>query len=151
MTPERWSKIKELFSSAQDISDAEREELLLRACGGDAELKGEVEKLLEASRDDDFLEDSAVAEVASAHNRDDAVSDEAPPRFFAGATLNDRYGIVRLLGRGRRHARRSGQSRTADEKLLRRPRKDLKHFDYTFDDSTVQNVFSTDIAEFTKF
>ena len=100
MTPERWSKIKELFSSAQDISDAEREDFLLRACGGDAELKGEVEKLLEASRDDDFLEDSAVAEVASAYDRDDGISEEAPPRFSAGATLNDRYGIVRLLGRG---------------------------------------------------
>lgn len=106
MTPERWNKIKDLFSSAQDCTEAERSAYLLRACGGDQQLRHEVEKLLHASREDDFLENSAVAEVASLFDDDrtaamnSPVSQDSPPRLKGGTLLNDRYEIVRLLGRG---------------------------------------------------
>lgn len=107
MTAERWNKIKALFSSAQDVAVDERDNFLSRACGGDEELKIEVEKLLSSDRDDDaFLQDSAVAQVASIFDSDRtagldfAVSDEVAPRFEAGAMVNERYKIERLLGRG---------------------------------------------------
>ena len=106
MTPERWSKIKELFSSAQDCRESERDEFLLRACDGDLGLKDEVEKLLGAARDDEFLEDSAVIEAVSLFEGDSTaamgvmVSPESPQRFSAGFVISERYEILRLLGRG---------------------------------------------------
>src|SRR5687768_10676222 len=105
MTPERWKKIKALFSSAQDVSEDEREKYLTRACGGDAELKSEVEKLLDSHREDDaFMQNTAVEEAASVFDGEITAglttSDEPPPRFEPGSLLNERYEIVRLLGRG---------------------------------------------------
>lgn len=106
MTPERWNKIKDLFSSAQDCPEAERGDFLLRACGGDLALRNEVEKLLSSARDDDFLANSAVIEAVSMFEGDPtaamgvAVSKETPPRYADGSVINDRYEIVCLLGRG---------------------------------------------------
>ena len=46
MTPARWSQIKELFSAALELSESERPRFLESACGGDADLRAEVERLL---------------------------------------------------------------------------------------------------------
>ena len=46
MTPERWSQIKELFSAALETPESERARFLESACGGDAELCAEVERML---------------------------------------------------------------------------------------------------------
>ncbi len=106
MTPERWDKIKNLFSSAQECSGAERSEFLLRACGGDLELKDEVEKLLNSARDDKFLGQSAVAEIVSMFEGGTTAalgtraSGDTPSRYDEGDLINDRYEIIRLLGRG---------------------------------------------------
>lgn len=106
MTPERWNKIKDLFSSAQECPEAERDEFLLRACGGDAELRDEVEKLLKSDRDDNFLKDSAMAEAVSIFEGDSTAamgvpaSRDTPPRYAEGVVINERYEIVRMLGRG---------------------------------------------------
>ncbi len=106
MTADRWQKIKELFSAAQGQPEDERAELLTRACGGDAELRSEVEKLLGSHVEDSFLEHSAtkdLGELISFEFSDAAdvlVSMDAPQRLEPGATLNDRYQIIRLLGRG---------------------------------------------------
>jgi hypothetical protein len=40
MTPERWSRIKEIFGAALETPPAERGVYLDSACGGDAELRG---------------------------------------------------------------------------------------------------------------
>lgn len=100
MTPERWKKIKALFSSAQDCPVEERDNFLTRECAGDLELKMEVERLLDSARQDSFLEDSAVAGVASMFAGEEGDDAAVAERLRGGDTLNDRYEIVRLLGRG---------------------------------------------------
>jgi len=105
MTPELWDKIKTLFSSAQDLPAGERKGFLTGACDGDAILRREVEKLLDSHEvDDNFLEDSAVAEAAIIFDeRKAAQNGSTPPissQFDAGMVVNDRYQIIRLLGRG---------------------------------------------------
>lgn len=46
MTPERWERIKEIFRDALEKPAAERSSFLGKACGGDAEMRDEVERLL---------------------------------------------------------------------------------------------------------
>jgi hypothetical protein len=46
VNPERYARVKELFLEASELPDARRRTLLDRACGGDAELRTEVETLL---------------------------------------------------------------------------------------------------------
>ncbi len=107
MDAERWNKIKVLFSSAQDCPEDERAEFLDRACGDDTDLKSEVEKLLDScGEDDSFLQNSAIEEYAAIFEGEttegigSAGADGSAPRFDVGTLLNDRYEIMRLLGRG---------------------------------------------------
>jgi serine/threonine protein kinase/tetratricopeptide (TPR) repeat protein len=46
MTPERWRQVEEIFNSALELANSEREQYLAQACGADASLRGEVERLL---------------------------------------------------------------------------------------------------------
>jgi serine/threonine protein kinase/tetratricopeptide (TPR) repeat protein len=46
MTPQRWSRIKEVYGAALEKPEQERPAFLDSACGGDAELRTEVERLL---------------------------------------------------------------------------------------------------------
>ena len=46
MTPQRWSRVKEVFFRARETSEEEREAYLESACGDDQELRDEVELLL---------------------------------------------------------------------------------------------------------
>lgn len=107
MNAERWNKIKILFSSAQDCPEDERADFLGRACGGDKDLRIQVEKLLDSYvEDDSFLQNSAIEEYAGIFDGETTAgiglpgSDPASPRFDVGALLNERYEIIRLLGRG---------------------------------------------------
>ena len=50
MTPERWSRIKEVFGSALELQEAERLAFLRENCGSDSSLREEVERLLDAER-----------------------------------------------------------------------------------------------------
>jgi len=51
MTPQRWAQIKEMFGSAFERPEAERSAFLDSACDGDAELRADVERLLEQGDD----------------------------------------------------------------------------------------------------
>ena len=51
MTPERWEKVGEIFSSAAEMDTAEREEYLRNACGDDSTLLSEVRSLLDAGNE----------------------------------------------------------------------------------------------------
>lgn len=46
MRPERWQQLKQVFQSALERDPAERSAFLHQACGGDAELRSEVESLI---------------------------------------------------------------------------------------------------------
>jgi serine/threonine protein kinase len=62
MTPDRWSQIDQLLAKALELHEARRAAFLAEACGGDAELRREVESLLVAHRnaEEDFLTTPAL-------------------------------------------------------------------------------------------
>ncbi len=51
MTPERWEKVGEIFTSASEMDTSEREAYLRSACGDDSSLLSEVRSLLDAGND----------------------------------------------------------------------------------------------------
>ncbi|MBS1827922.1 MAG: serine/threonine protein kinase [Acidobacteria bacterium] len=60
MTPERWPEVKRILYQAMELPVAEREVFLEGACGGDSELRGEVESLLQASEQEDVILDTSI-------------------------------------------------------------------------------------------
>ena len=46
MTPQRWAQIKEIFGAALEQPEGKRDAFLDSACGGDADLRAEVERML---------------------------------------------------------------------------------------------------------
>lgn len=111
LQPERWRRIREIFAEALDADDRGRTEILDRACGGDPELRREVESLLSADsriqRDDRaerFL-DSVVGEYASSlFSHLDALPEmleesSEPPDRRIGRAIGP-YTITGVLGEG---------------------------------------------------
>lgn len=97
MKPERWKRIEEVYHSAQDRPDAERDSFLQQACGGDQDLLREVESLLKhGATSHSLLDTPAVAIVAKAL----AVEESQPdlPRL-EGRTVSH-YRILQAIGRG---------------------------------------------------
>ena len=94
MTPERWQQIKEILATALETPPAVREEYLNESCAEDAELRQEVELLLEreTSLDSRFLGQDVLAEVAA----DVLPSDENP---WIGRRVGA-YEIVEQIGAG---------------------------------------------------
>ncbi|MBK7876210.1 MAG: serine/threonine protein kinase [Planctomycetes bacterium] len=87
MNHERLRRAEELFDAVCDLSRAERDAVLERECAGDAELRGQVERLL--------------ARDADAHALDRPVLEL--DRSAADAPLPDRigrYAVLRVLGEG---------------------------------------------------
>lgn len=106
MTPQKWKKVKSVFSQLLELPSDERPEFLNRVCADDAELKSEVEHLLASYNEDDpFLENSALKEVADImfeekKGNGDFFFKTEKPYFESGTVLNGRYEIIRQLGRG---------------------------------------------------
>ncbi|MBI2837854.1 MAG: protein kinase [Acidobacteria bacterium] len=80
MNPDRWLRIKAVFQEACEIDAGERARYLAQACGDDADLRSEVEKLI-----------AADAEVNEAPKRESARPQW--PRIGP-------YEIIREIGRG---------------------------------------------------
>ena len=94
MTPERWKQIEGVFDAAVDLAPAEREAYLASACGGDEELRRQVELLIRShDAAGSFIEEPAVAGVVGDAAK---LDDDAP---FIGRRVGS-YRIVRELGRG---------------------------------------------------
>jgi serine/threonine protein kinase len=98
VTPERWAQVKSVVADALETPKEARAAFLDRACGGDAELRGEVDSLLAASEGEDSLPDARRALASAAHA---VVSDrESALRTFLEHALGHQYDILRPLGRG---------------------------------------------------
>jgi len=65
MTPERWKKIEQLCSAALEREPNQRVAFLLQACGGDDELRWDVESLLAQEKPADRFLESSDAEIAA--------------------------------------------------------------------------------------
>jgi len=95
MTPERWQRVESLVQAALERTPAQRAAFLDETCGGDAELRREVESLLDyyqCAEAQDFIGEPpyrVAADVLSAMTSEPLV----------GRTLGP-YRIERELGRG---------------------------------------------------
>lgn len=66
MNSQRWQKIKGMFDAALEIDWPKRGEFLDNACAGDADLRNDVQKLINSFDDaDGFMDKPAANEVAS--------------------------------------------------------------------------------------
>src|SRR5215510_8489468 len=97
MDANRWKQIKEVYDRALDLGGDERECFLAEACGGDDDLRLEVESLLAAHEDAGTFLQSPAVEVAARERVADEVS--SPATQLIGRELAN-YRIVSLLGRG---------------------------------------------------
>jgi len=64
VTPERWATLEELFHQARALPAAERDPFIDGACGGDADLRRELESLLAQSEGTLFEQGAGVAAAA---------------------------------------------------------------------------------------
>src|SRR2546427_946694 len=92
MTPDRWKRVEQLYHGALERPEGERSAYLRDACADDADLRKEVEELLDQKSATIFLESPAVQAAA-----EDLATDQT--EYFVGRTLG-RYAIVSFVGRG---------------------------------------------------
>ena len=93
MNSERWQKIKALFDNVVDLAPSDRAEFLAGACGDDAELRNDVQKLIDSfEKADGFIEQAAANEFAS------LILDPAPTLHKGQRFAH--YEIVRQIGVG---------------------------------------------------
>src|SRR6478672_1214599 len=97
MKPERWQAIEELYHSASDLPDGQRNSFLQEACGEDLNLLYEVESLIRhGSASQSVLDTPAIAVMAKAMAADEYQS-SAPS--LEGKTISH-YRILAPIGRG---------------------------------------------------
>jgi eukaryotic-like serine/threonine-protein kinase len=94
MSPERWQQIKALFESAMDVEPERRSKYVSDICGNDAELRREVESLLESERVPGMIRDDSG--LLAARALQDGFQDHDP---MIGRNVGA-YRIERLLGNG---------------------------------------------------
>ena len=98
ISPERWREIDSVLDAALDLPPEERAAFLHSACGADADLRAEVDRILRALDEaGDFLEDS-LPNIRSALLL--ASTRPGPSLDAPGTTIADRYILERELGRG---------------------------------------------------
>lgn len=88
MKAERYKKIKEIFNQAVELSVIEQQNFVTEKCGDDAEMRGEIEKMLIfAAEETDTLEKNAFQLFSNGRDK------HAPEQ------IGD-YKIIREIGRG---------------------------------------------------
>jgi eukaryotic-like serine/threonine-protein kinase len=99
MTPEVWERVKELFEAALERGPQQRPAFLAEACGQDAAVRAEVERLLSEHEQagGSFLLQSGkdLAGLLPTLNPAQAL----PPAEGAEASLGE-FRVLRLIGRG---------------------------------------------------
>src|SRR5438128_10361803 len=112
MKPERWQVIEELYHSASDLPNGQRNSFLQEACGEDQSLLYEVESLIRhGSTSQSVLDTPAMAIMAKAMAADESKS-SAP---FSVVTVISHYRILGPIGRGG-----MGGAYNAEDRKLRR-------------------------------
>ena len=92
MTPERWGRIKEIFSAALEREPTQRAAFIELASGDDGDLRAEVSSLLDAHETaGDFIEEEAAQRIGLAN--------ESAGKDWIGRRLGP-YRIVGEAGRG---------------------------------------------------
>lgn len=86
-----WQKAKEIFAAGVEIEPANRGKFLDEACGGDADLRHDLESLLASDDAKSFLSQPAIGAVA------DVVTPSL--RFEKGRAFGQ-YEIIELIGAG---------------------------------------------------
>lgn len=90
--PERWQRLNDLFHDALGLGATERRAFLELSCAGDADLRAELERLLEAhDRAEDFL--------ATATRPDEGIGSAEGESSVVGRRVGP-YVLVREVGRG---------------------------------------------------
>jgi len=105
MDPERWRRINDIFQDAIQRTAEGRHPFLVDVCGGDAELREEIERLVQAhQRADGFLARPAAANARSMLLLDDGSASIGRPhrRDHVEAEFRgtERFRILRRLGAG---------------------------------------------------
>src|SRR5258708_7790168 len=93
MTPERWKQVKDLFEQVRELEPGSQPSFLEAACGGDQELRSEVEMLLSGEQVAGSFIQSPPFEAAA------SVVAEHHARLLAGQVISH-YRIVSSLGSG---------------------------------------------------
>jgi serine/threonine-protein kinase len=92
MEPQRWKEIDGIFAAAFERDAAERPAFLAEACGGDEQLRAEVESLLAHLVPESLVEGQAPEEATLLLGKEQL-------RGLVGASIGP-YEIVKLLGAG---------------------------------------------------
>jgi len=96
MSPERWEQVKAVFDEAYRLDALDRPAYLEEICLGDAELRTEVERLLQYDIDTvDFVPAPIHRAADMVRRLPDGVITLSPGEIIAG-----RFRVLRLLGRG---------------------------------------------------
>jgi serine/threonine protein kinase/tetratricopeptide (TPR) repeat protein len=103
MTPERWKQIEDVFQAAIDLPSGERRKFIAEACGGDEDLRAQVEVLItQHDEAGDFIESPAFAATGfrtMGHSNADTLMTESFDDPSIGRSVGA-YKIVREIGRG---------------------------------------------------
>ena len=102
MTPEQYQQVKQIFSAVLELPGAQRAAFLAEHCAGDAELRAEVESLLQSHEAAErFIETPALAMNATLLAGIPTLSDaDGQPEPSALGKRIGAYEIVRELGEG---------------------------------------------------
>ena len=109
MNAERWKKIEDIFQAALDLTGDERERFLCAECGGDKELRSEVERFIARFETEDsflespvwtdsrFLQSEIKKEIA--YSLDEQISAGKDAKSSVGRQIGV-YRLTKELGKG---------------------------------------------------
>ena len=109
MTPELWQRLKPLFHAALEEDPQNRAAFIDGACGGDLELKGHLEQLLDAEQQDEDSLDVRLANLKGVLDDHGGPLEPGDLRMrgiirltmaLAPGTKLDGYEVIDLLGTG---------------------------------------------------